>query len=447
MIYYGLLESPQPRPQQRLKITDMSQQGKALSQGQRQFIIDLKTYFDAEKKAGPTAATQDPTGRIAAGLNIGRRTVENVLAQYHKDGDILVKRPPASRGQPSFRLHDELVPSIREYIRVMNHNGQHVSVPNICSWILEEYQIEVSRTTLWESLKRMGFVYGTGKRRSALKERDYIIIARRKYLREKRGNRKPDGSLKRPEVYLDETFINQNISTDTTWYLETDGSWVNKPLGKGPRLIIVHAITKEGWVNGGQLVFQASRRTGDYHSQMNWDKFSTWFTEQLLPNIPSQSLIVMDNAPYHNVLLDETFPTSSSTKQQLRDCLTAHDYPWSRDMLKPELFALCKKHIPPPEYKIDTIAREQDHIILRTPQYHPELQPIETCWGIVKNHCRQHSDFTMKNLRVQLTLGFAKVTAETCQQVIDTVYEQEEKFWQEDIEMERLEDIEADGFS
>ena len=113
----------------------MSQQGKALSQGQRQFIIALKAYFDAEKKAGPTAATKDPTGRVAAGLNIGTRTVETVLAQYHKDGDLLVQHPHLSRGQPAFRLPDELVPSIREYIRVMNQNGQHVSVPNIRSWL------------------------------------------------------------------------------------------------------------------------------------------------------------------------------------------------------------------------------------------------------------------------------------------------------------------------
>jgi len=426
----------------------MSQQGKALSQGQRQFIIDLKAYFEAEKKAGPTAATKDPTGRTAEGLHIGRRTVENVLAHYHKDGDQLVERSPSSRGKPPFQLHHDFVSSIRSYIRAMNKNGQHVSVQNIRAWLREELQSEIATTTLGESLKRIGFVYGKGKRRSALKERAYVIIARRKYLREKRSNRASDGSLQRPEVYLDETFLNQNISTDHTWYLETDGAWVNKPLGKGPRLIIVHAITKEGWVKGGQLVFQASRRTGDYHAQMNWENFSTWFIEQLLPNIPRHSLIVMDNAPYHNVVIDEACPTSSSTKQQLRACLTAHDYPWSYDMLKPELFALCKQHIPPPEYKIDTIARAQGHIILRTPQYHPELQPIETCWGIVKNHCRQHSDFTMKNLWEQLTVGFAKVTAETCKQVIEKVYEQEEKFWQEDIEIDMLEDsIEEDVFS
>jgi hypothetical protein len=72
------------------------------------------------------------------------------------------------------------------------------------------------------------------------------VLARRRYLRQKRTNRSPDGNLKRPEVYLDESFVNKNPSGQFTWYLEEDGPWVNKPSGKGPRLIIVHA-NSERW--------------------------------------------------------------------------------------------------------------------------------------------------------------------------------------------------------
>ena len=50
-----------------------------------------------------------------------------------------------------------------------------------------------------------------------------------------------------------------------------------------------------------KLVFQAKQSTGDYHGQMDYRNFSKWFKEQLLPNIPSQSLIFMDNAKYHNL--------------------------------------------------------------------------------------------------------------------------------------------------
>jgi hypothetical protein len=37
---------------------------------------------------------------------------------------------------------------------------------------------------------------------------------------------------------LDETYLNVNHSKDRTWYFEPDGPWVNKPAGKGARLII-----------------------------------------------------------------------------------------------------------------------------------------------------------------------------------------------------------------
>jgi len=92
---------------------------------------------------------------------------------------------------------------------------------------------------------------------------------------------------------------------------------VNKPSGKGPRVIVVHAITVNGWVDNAQLVFDANRRTGDYHGQMNWDNFSKWFETQLLPNIPANSLIILDNARYHNVFTESAFPVPTTRKEVL----------------------------------------------------------------------------------------------------------------------------------
>ena len=50
---------------------------------------------------------------------------------------------------------------------------------------------------------------------------------------------------------------------------------------------------------------------------------------------------------------------------------------------------------PQPTYVVDEIASEQGHEVLRTPPYHLELQPIETCWGIAKNEIARNCDFTM----------------------------------------------------
>jgi transposase len=81
---------------------------------------------------------------------------------------------------------------------------------------------------------------------------------------------------------------------------------------------------------------------------------------------------------------------------------------------------------------IDKIAREAGHSILRTPPYHPELQPIETCWAIVKNYVAQHNDCTMKKMLILLEEGLGKVTKKICQKLIEKINLQEKTFWNED---------------
>jgi len=158
-------------------------------------------------------------------------------------------------------------------------------------------------------------VYGTSRQKSALRERDEVVIARRAYLRMKRAHRDAHGGTGCPEVYLDERSVNVHHSTPRTWSCAAEGPWVHTPSGTGPRLIIVHAMTTAGWVAGAQLVCQAKRHTGDYHGQRDCENFRRWFRDGLLPHIPTASLMVMDNAPYHNVYVDGVFSPTTATKK------------------------------------------------------------------------------------------------------------------------------------
>ena len=274
------------------------------------------------------------------------------------------------------------------------------------------------------------------RNKSALRERDEVVIARRAYLRTKRANRDAHGGTVRPEVYLDESYVKVNHSTPRTWYFAAAGPWVHKPSGKGPRVIIVHAMTTAGWVAGAQLVFQAKRHTGDYHGQMDCENFRRWFRDGLLPHLPAASLIVMDNAPYHNVYVDGVFsPTTSTKKSELQSWLQQNHPPMYQEaMIKAELLAVCRQLCPKPAYAFDRIAEAAGHQILRTPQYHPELQPIENCWAVVKNHCAAKCDSTMAGLRAHLEDGFEKVTPETCRAAIADMRSEEDRYWREDME-------------
>ncbi len=114
----------------------MSQQGKALSDGQKLSIINLKKSFDTERKIGTTVSTKDSIGRVARGLNIGRRTVENILAGYNKNGQILIELPAKSRGKPPLRVSGDLISQIRHHIRSVNMAGEHISIRNLQAWLL-----------------------------------------------------------------------------------------------------------------------------------------------------------------------------------------------------------------------------------------------------------------------------------------------------------------------
>lgn len=410
----------------------MAFQGKEFTQGMKQFVINLKQFNDIERCQSNLKAVW-AIQQTAKGLDIGEATVRRIMAEYNRNKQNVPADLPKARGRPEYMIPNDLQPIVRHYIRSQNLKGQHVSVELVRQHLAQiKPEYEFPTTTLWRALSRWGFTYGTGKRRSALKERDYVILARRRYLRQKRLNRKPDGTFIRPEVYLDETFVNKNHSNQFTWYLDEDGPEVNKPSGKGDRLIIVNAITLDGWVSNAKLVFEAKKNTGDYHGQMDWGNFSRWFTEQLLPNIPENSIIIMDNASYHNTVEANSFPKSNSAKEDLRKWLDDKEIPWGQDLLKTELYTLCKSYEPKPEYKIDKMAETAGHSILRTPQYHPELQPIEMCWGVVKNYMAKHCDFTLRKLRNNLPLAFSQVTPETCRGLISKTVAEEGKYWEED---------------
>jgi hypothetical protein len=83
----------------------------------------------------------------------------------------------------------------------------------------------------------------------------------------------------------------------------------------------------------------------------------------------------MDNASYHNLLSSQSAPTPTSSKKKIRDWLEKDSIACSENCLKVEMVEILKKIAPAPTYKIDELAKDYGHEIIRTPPYHPELQP------------------------------------------------------------------------
>ncbi len=307
----------------------MGQQGSPLSVEIKSVVVGLKHYFD-RTQGDPQEQALPNVSRVSHALEIGVATVRRIMADYNRNPDSLQKEWTA-RGRPKRRISEATQTVVRDYVRQANAQGHYLTLEVLHDVLEKELGDQAySIRTLGRALDRWGFTFGKGVRSSHLKEKDYVVAARRRYLRAKWANRKGI-KTRRPEVYLDESYVNKNHSNDYTWYSEEQGPWIQKPPGKGERLIIINAITEKGWVPDAKLVFRSRKRTGDYHGQMNHDLFAQWFEEQLLVNIPKKSLIIMDNASYHNVLSAHSAPTGACKKERIRYWLEKNNIPLPKD--------------------------------------------------------------------------------------------------------------------
>ena len=135
---------------------------------------------------------------------------------------------------------------------------------------------------------------------------------------------------------------------------------------------------------------------------MNHANYKKWLQEVLIPNLESKSVIVVDYASHHNVQLNR-HSTSNARKDEMLFWLNKRGIRYSSDMTKAELYDLVRMHKPQYETSaIDCLLAEHEHTAVRLPPYHPDLDPIEKIWGIVKTRIAA-KNFTFKLREVQQT--------------------------------------------
>ena len=93
--------------------------GKAVDRQQRELVVQLKRHFDLEKLKGPSVSTDDPMGRVAQALGLGKRTVQEIVTNDRKTRR-LANPAPVARGKPPYRVQPALETVIRKQVRLLN---------------------------------------------------------------------------------------------------------------------------------------------------------------------------------------------------------------------------------------------------------------------------------------------------------------------------------------
>lgn len=110
------------------------------------------------------------------------------------------------------------------------------------------------------------------------------------------------------------------------------------PSGKGAQVIIALVESREtGLLQGASFVFKGKKQTGDYHGEMNSAVWLKWLPDKLFPKICG-GVLVVDRAPYHMNLVDNSRPATSSTSAETWE--RYEDHPISMEDYCMELAAM-----------------------------------------------------------------------------------------------------------
>lgn len=416
----------------------MTGKGKRVNSTAKTIIFNVYQYFEKESaKSRKLKVPPKLTLKTAEATGYSERTVRRVVGEKSTLSGAAFSSPPKRYKVDRRRIvvDDFDVEAVRRIVHDFYREKKYPTLDLILAAVREKGVFTGERVTLWRLIRKMGFKYKKVNDKRYIYEQPRIIVHRHEYLRRMRRNRREG----RPVVYLDETWANARDGLEKMW-LEDDPRAIGgtkgglrKPSGKGSRLIILHAGTEDGWVNGAALVFQSKKASGDYHDEMTAQHFEEWFHDSLMPNLQSNSLIVMDNAPYHSRKL-EPVPTMSSRKQQMQDWLTSHGIEYPEQALKHELYSLIKASNISPKYAVDEMAKAAGHEVVRLPPYHCELNPIELVWSQVKRYVKQNNQlFTLAAVKDLTYEGFDKVGPAEWKKLVEHVQREfEDKYWHDD---------------
>jgi len=404
---------------------------------QKKIVISL---YKTKKADTPNIFYKQLVKELMTESGLGRNSIEKIISEYNANKTISSPIMKKNRTKIIEVIDDFYKNAIRQKVHSFWQNRDPPTLDKIVNSVSEDNSLPtLKRTTMYNLLKDLNFVYTKRNRNSVLSEREDLIVWRRNYLRSIKSYREEGRTL----YYLDEAWCNdcsQNTCVDNS--IKSNTNAFQKELSTGARnpitdkskyfIIIVHIGSREGFVNGGLTCFKSKTNSSDYDSEMNGENFLKWFNN-ILPLLNNNAVIIMDNAPYHSVKAEQ-IPVSSWKKANIMKWLQEKNVHVDNSYVKAELLDLVQKHKSAfDKYVVDEIAKASNKIVLRLPPYHCELNPIEQAWSMVKEYVKdKNTTSKFGDVKQLLIEGVESVTAENWRNFEDNTIREESKFWEID---------------
>lgn len=423
-----------------------NKRGKVIHSAKRLCIVNNFKHLSTEN---PTIKKDKAMEKVAEMTGVSKRSVYSVINVYLKNKTLGLSSPKNKKSRVAAvdKLDEFTKCAIRRKVHEFFFKNEQPTINKILSAVNNDKDLpDFKRSTLYKLLKSLNFKFHERRRNMFICDRDDIVVWRRNYLRKIKQFREEGRKI----YYQDETWVNAGHVKNKVWqdktikspkdaFLKGLSTGLRSPKGKGSRLIVVHMGCEEGFLKDGLMVFQ-SKSTADYHEEMTGNVFEDYFRE-LLPSLEDNSVVVLDNAPYHSVKC-EKIPNMSWKKNEIANWLKQKGFNADSSYLKKELLYIVEQEKGNyDKYVIDEMAKKENKTVLRLPPYHCELNPIELIWAQVKNHvAANNTTFKLADVKRLLEEGVEKVTEEDWKKCIEHVKKEEAKLWELDNLIEEMEE-------
>lgn len=398
------------------------------------------------------------------------RTIRCAVSSYASSGTVTpTSTEHRGRGNVNHPLHTiESIPFegeilLHRHLTDVRQRDTYESSVTLQSALLKELDVKVSQSTVLRWLKNNNYMFRKKRFMGTLPEslknqrmRAYVAA----YARAVREERNGTAVI----VYMDESYVHSQHNKKAAWLLNTDlpdAADVKANERGGIRLIIIHAITKDGMLQmpdidvsndltneelSCEFIFQSAGVNDNYHSTINGSKWVAWLNNRLIPTFKARypgkkMILVLDNARYHHARPFDWITPSSMSKKECEtfllhhhiDCITSmrdgventftaatYDKRGKAAPTLVEMKAAVAAHLHSHPHLNSTLPQramsKEGWQLLYTPPYAPEVQPIELVWGAVKHTVAAQSsnDRTPTETRHQTEVAFEAMTADAC---------------------------------
>ena len=331
---------------------------------------------------------------------------------------------------------------IGDYMEQARKNHILPQTVQIYKYLHENGHSGVTRSNIQKIMNIIGYKYKKMGVRSADKTKAPVIKKREEYFKRLYENRNSDNSNRLEEVYQDESFIIDRNIMRYSWVKDENNNVEMHWYKKYHQICICAAINQNGWVgvnynslqkdlldsencgvfkSGGILYFRVKNpEEKEVHLSFNKELFLTYFQNQLIPSLSKPSLIILDQCTYHTPASIEDFNPKIASKANLIEYLLERNIE-SGNNTKKELRNLAISVGSRRISYLENSLNKTPHSLLFLPPYHPELNPIEICWGILKKPILNTSTMIDPDriCREQLPRRFSLIDSTTVRHVYD----------------------------